>query len=134
MDSKNRMPVSLVQVPECGVFILRVHNPPLFRYVLSSKIENKEDDYVFIYYRGKNDAWDGYGGAVVYTKSPTLPASIVPELQAAAKRVNLNFNKFTTTDNTCGPEPPLLARLEKKVNYSLCFSFRLKFKKGIDRS
>lgn len=70
---------------------------------------------MFIYYRGKNDAWDGYGGAVVYTKSSTLPTSIIPELGAAAKKVNLDFKKFTTTDNTCGPEPPLLARLEKKV-------------------
>lgn len=85
------------------------------RYVLSSKIEKKPTDYVFIYYRGKNDAWDGYGGAVVYTRSRTLPPSIVPELQAAAKRVNLDFNKFTATDNTCGPEAPLFARLEKKV-------------------
>jgi len=84
-------------------------------YILDSKIDGKDDDYVFIYYRGKNDAWDGYGGAVVYTKSPKLPESIIPNLQAAAKQVNLNFNKFTTTDNTCGPEPPLLARLEKKV-------------------
>lgn len=84
-------------------------------YILASRIENKPDDYVFIYYRGKNDAWDGYGGAVVYTKSSTLPTSIIPELGAAAKKVNLDFKKFTTTDNTCGPEPPLLARLEKKA-------------------
>lgn len=85
---------------------------------MDSKIDGKDDDFVFIYYRGKNDAWDGYGGAVVYTKSPKLPESIIPNLQAAANRVNLNFNKFTTTDNTCGPEPPLLARLEKKVSPS----------------
>ena len=52
---------------------------------------------------------------MVYTKSPKLPESIIPELQAAAKRVNLDFNKFTTTDNTCGPEPPLIARVEKTV-------------------
>lgn len=84
-------------------------------YILASRIENKPDDYVFVYYRGKNDAWDGYGGAVVYTKSAKLPESIIPELQAAAKRVNLDFNKFTTTDNTCGPEPPLVARLERTV-------------------
>ncbi|KAG0591311.1 hypothetical protein KC19_1G165700 [Ceratodon purpureus] len=84
-------------------------------YIPASRIENKPDDYVFIYYRGKNDAWDGYGGAVVYTKSPKLPESIIPELQAAAKKVNLDFSKFTTTDNTCGPEPPLIARLEKTV-------------------
>lgn len=85
------------------------------RYILSSKIKNGPDDYVFVYYRGSNDAWDGYGGAVVYTKSNTLPESIVPELRRAAASAGLDFSKFTKTDNTCGPEPPLFARLEKKV-------------------
>lgn len=85
------------------------------RYILSSKVENKYDDYVFVYYRGKNDAWDGYGGAVVYTRSPVLPESIVPELEKAAKSIGRDFNKFIRTDNTCGPEPPLVERLEKTV-------------------
>eukprot|EP00250_Pteridium_aquilinum_P002117 c12321_g1_i1 orf=284-1687(-) len=84
-------------------------------YILSAKTENQADDYIFVYYKGRNDAWDGYGGAVVYTRSKVLPPSIVPELTAAAKKVGLDFNKFRSTDNTCGPEPPLLARLEKKV-------------------
>lgn len=85
------------------------------RYILSSKIENKPDDYVFVYYRGSNDAWDGYGGAVVYTRSPVLPETMVPELERAAKSVGRDFNKFIRTNNTCGPEPPLVERLEKKV-------------------
>jgi hypothetical protein len=34
------------------------------RYILAYK----PDDYVFIYYRGQNDAWVGYGGATVYTR------------------------------------------------------------------
>ncbi|CAJ1961209.1 unnamed protein product [Sphenostylis stenocarpa] len=84
-------------------------------YILSSKIENKPDDYVFVYYRGRNDAWDGYGGAVVYTRSAVLPESIVPELERAAKSVGRDFSKFIKTDNTCGPEPSLVERLEKKV-------------------
>lgn len=63
---------------------------------------------------------------MVYTRSKTLPTSIVPELQRAAKRVNLDFNKFTNTDNTCGPEAPLFARLEKKVHpYTSCFGVLL---------
>lgn len=82
---------------------------------MSSKIENKADDYVFVYYRGSNDAWDGYGGAVVYTRSAVLPDSIVPELERAAKSVGRDFSKFIKTDNTCGPEPPLVERLEKTV-------------------
>ena len=28
----------------------------------------RPDEYVAVYYRGSNDAWDGYGGAVVYTR------------------------------------------------------------------
>ncbi|CAA7053322.1 unnamed protein product [Microthlaspi erraticum] len=84
-------------------------------YILSSKIENKPEDYIFVYYRGRNDAWDGYGGAVVYTRSNVLPNSIVPELEQAAKSIGRDFSTFVTTDNTCGPEPPLVERLEKTV-------------------
>ncbi|XP_074563670.1 violaxanthin de-epoxidase, chloroplastic [Curcuma longa] len=84
-------------------------------YIISSKVENKEDDYIFVYYRGRNDAWDGYGGAVVYTRSAVLPDSIVPELEKAAKSIGRDFSNFIKTDNTCGPEPPLVERLEKTV-------------------
>ena len=34
------------------------------RYVIAYK----PDEYAFIYYRGNNDAWSGYGGATVYTR------------------------------------------------------------------
>uniref|UniRef100_A0A0A9CZV7 VDE lipocalin domain-containing protein n=1 Tax=Arundo donax TaxID=35708 RepID=A0A0A9CZV7_ARUDO len=84
-------------------------------YIISSKVENKEDDYIFVYYRGRNDAWDGYGGAVVYTRSKTVPETIVPELERAAKSVGRDFSTFIRTDNTCGPEPPLVERIEKTV-------------------
>ncbi|CAO2836593.1 unnamed protein product [Amaranthus hypochondriacus] len=84
-------------------------------YILSSKIENQPDDYIFVYYRGRNDAWDGYGGAVIYTRSATLPETIVPELEKAARSVGRDFSTFIRTDNTCGPEPPLVERLEKTV-------------------
>lgn len=84
-------------------------------YILSSKVENTPDDYIFVYYRGKNDAWDGYGGAVLYTRSAVLPESIVPEVQRAAQSVGRNFDELIKTDNTCGPEPPLVERLEKTV-------------------
>lgn len=84
-------------------------------YILSSKIENKQDDYIFVYYRGRNDAWDGYGGAVVYTRSASLPNTIVPDLEKAAKSIGREFSTFIKTDNTCGPEPPLVERLEKTV-------------------
>lgn len=84
-------------------------------YIISSSIENKADDYIFVYYQGRNDAWDGYGGAVVYTRSAVLPDTIIPKLEQAAKSVGRDFSTFITTDNTCGPEPPLVERLEKTV-------------------
>lgn len=61
------------------------------RYIVSDKLEGGDDDYVFVYYRGRNDAWTGYGGAVVYTRAKTIPDNIKPELEAAAKRVGLDF-------------------------------------------
>lgn len=51
----------------------------------------------------------------MYTRSAVLPNSIVPELERAAKSIGRDFNKFIRTDNTCGPEPPLLERLENTV-------------------
>ncbi|KAJ4762294.1 Violaxanthin de-epoxidase 1 [Rhynchospora pubera] len=84
-------------------------------YIISSKVDNKPDDYIFVYYRGRNDAWDGYGGAVLYTRSPTVPATIIPELERAAKSINRDFSQFIRTDNTCGPEPPLVERIERTV-------------------
>ncbi|XP_047324872.1 violaxanthin de-epoxidase, chloroplastic isoform X2 [Impatiens glandulifera] len=84
-------------------------------YILSSKIENKQDDYIFVYYKGRNDAWDGYGGAVLYTRSSVLPESIIPEVSKAAQTVGRDFKDFIKTDNSCGPEPPLAERIEKTV-------------------
>jgi hypothetical protein len=31
-------------------------------------LAQKPDEYVVVYYKGNNDAWQGYGGAVVYTR------------------------------------------------------------------
>ncbi|KAG6389194.1 hypothetical protein SASPL_150653 [Salvia splendens] len=84
-------------------------------YILSAQVENQPDDYIFVYYRGRNDAWDGYGGAVIYTRSAVLPESIVPRLETAAKSVGRDLRQFIKTDNTCGPEPPLVERLERTV-------------------
>eukprot|EP00271_Cylindrocystis_brebissonii_P000615 TRINITY_DN10746_c0_g1_i1.p1 TRINITY_DN10746_c0_g1~~TRINITY_DN10746_c0_g1_i1.p1 ORF type:complete len:493 (+),score=94.08 TRINITY_DN10746_c0_g1_i1:127-1605(+) len=85
-------------------------------YILASQLENKKDDFIYVYYRGKNDAWDGYGGAVVYTRAKTLPASIKPRLQEASRTVNINFDRdFKITNNACGPLPSIFKRLEAKV-------------------
>eukprot|EP00270_Netrium_digitus_P004158 TRINITY_DN1504_c0_g1_i1.p1 TRINITY_DN1504_c0_g1~~TRINITY_DN1504_c0_g1_i1.p1 ORF type:complete len:464 (-),score=97.72 TRINITY_DN1504_c0_g1_i1:241-1632(-) len=84
-------------------------------YILAARTDGGMGDYVLVYYKGTNDAWDGYGGAVVYTRSQELPAEAEPQLREALKRVNLNFDDFRSTDNSCKPQPPLLARLERKV-------------------
>ncbi|KAL8171816.1 hypothetical protein V2J09_023620 [Rumex salicifolius] len=111
-----------IRTPDSGFFtrsavqkFVQDPNQPGILYIISSKIENQPDDYIFVYYRGRNDAWDGYGGAVVYTRSSVLPESIVPELERASRSVGRDFNTFIKTDNTCGPEPPLVERLEKTV-------------------
>jgi len=43
----------------------------------------KPDKYALIYYKGNNDAWQGYGGATVYTK---CAAAHGPRRPAAAAR------------------------------------------------
>jgi len=66
--------------------------------------DNKEGvpPFAFVYYRGANDAWIGYGGAVVYTRDNALPESLLPRLREAAKKVNFDFDKdFDINDNSC---------------------------------
>jgi len=65
------------------------------------------NDYMFVYYRGSNDAWDGYGGAVIYSRTPELNPASIPVLRETAERLGLDYNAFTPTDNTCKPAPPL---------------------------
>jgi len=78
-------------------------------YILASK----PDDYVFIYYKGNNDAWKGYGGATVYTRTRALDPGLIPELQAAAERAGLDWSKFTLTDNSCPAKPIAKGPLEE---------------------
>jgi len=73
-------------------------------YVLSF---DKEKGQMLVYYRGRNDAWDGYGGAVVYSRQPSLAAEEVPALRDAAAAAGLRWDDFVLTDNSCPPEPPL---------------------------
>jgi violaxanthin de-epoxidase len=74
-------------------------------YIIDYEYDNNKDGvppFAFVYYRGRNDAWDGYGGAVVYTRAASLPPSLLPRLRAAASKVNFDFDKdFVVTDNTC---------------------------------
>lgn len=66
--------------------------------------DNKEGTppFAFVYYRGENDAWIGYGGAVVYTRDAKMPESLRPRLRLAAEKVGFDFDKdFDVTDNSC---------------------------------
>lgn len=68
----------------------------------TGKPQQTTPPFAFVYYRGSNDAWDGYGGVVVYTRASQLPESLLPRLRAAASKVNMDFDKdFAITDNTC---------------------------------
>ena len=73
------------------------------------------DKYVFVYYRGNNDAWRGYGGAVVYSPERTIPAEQLDNIRADAKKVGLDFDaQFIITNNSCEPgvERPDSLRIE----------------------
>mmetsp|Transcript_28092 Transcript_28092/g.43054 ORF Transcript_28092/g.43054 Transcript_28092/m.43054 type:complete len:489 (+) Transcript_28092:118-1584(+) len=74
-------------------------------YIIDYAEDNNKEGtppFAFVYYRGSNDAWDGYGGVVVYTRDSKLPTELLPRLREAAAKVNFDFDKdFTVTDNTC---------------------------------
>jgi len=74
-------------------------------YIIDYEYDDNESGtppFAFVYYRGSNDAWDGYGGVVVYTREAKLPESLIPRLRVAAQKIGYDFDKdFTTTDNSC---------------------------------
>lgn len=81
-------------------------------------VGSKPDSYIVVYYKGNNDAWRGYGGAVVYTKADKFPQELVPEVSAAVEQVGLKWADFKITDNTCGPHPApksLVQQVEEEV-------------------
>ena len=74
-------------------------------YIIDYEYDDNESGtppFAFVYYRGSNDAWDGYGGVVVYTRDAKLPESLLPRLREAAKKIGFDYDKdFTATDNSC---------------------------------
>jgi violaxanthin de-epoxidase len=78
--------------------------PLLHQYIIDCEYEGNKDGippFAFVFYRGSNDAWDGYGGAVVYTREAKLPPSLIPRLKVAAQKVGHSWDEFTVTDNSC---------------------------------
>jgi len=80
-------------------------------YILAAK----DQKYVVVYYRGNNDAWDGYGGAVVYTRASKFPEEFVPDMKAAVAKVGLKWEDFELTDNTCKPRESKLQEFEEDL-------------------
>jgi violaxanthin de-epoxidase len=66
-------------------------------------IDYEPDDFVLVYYKGSNDAWDGYGGSFLYTRDPKVRPELVPRLEKAVASMGLKYkwSDFTLTDNSC---------------------------------
>jgi len=66
-------------------------------------LDYEPDDFVLVYYKGSNDAWDGYGGAFLYTRAPAARPELFPRLELAMQNSGLDYRwkDFTLTDNSC---------------------------------
>jgi len=71
--------------------------------------------WLLIYYRGNNDAWDGYGGATVYSTSPVLEKKYYADIDAKLQKIGRRFSDFTLTDNTCKPRESKLEEFEQDL-------------------
>jgi violaxanthin de-epoxidase len=59
--------------------------------------------YVLIYYCGTNDAWDGFQGAVLYTRTATEQLTPAATAAVNAAMVATKVPGFTALDNLCTP-------------------------------
>jgi len=77
-------------------------------------VDYEPNDFILVYYRGSNDAWDGYGGAFLYTRTPAVRPELFPRLTAAVERMKVPYkwSDFSLTDNTCKEqtESPVILR------------------------
>ena len=63
--------------------------------------KDSKDAFVLVYYRGRNDAWDGYGGAVLYTRTPYASKAVNERCAEACKKAGVDFAAFRVPDNSC---------------------------------
>lgn len=72
-------------------------------YVLDHDYEDDPDlGFVLIYYRGQNDAWAGYGGGTLYTRSRYPDERILSRVRGATARANVPFDQFwKVPNNSC---------------------------------
>jgi len=96
--------------------VLYNHDNEFLHYEDDWYIVDSNDDYFVVYYRGQNDAWVGYGGAVVYAREPSLRPEWVPRLREVVKTKlsnidgatrSIRWEDFKITDNTCAPRPTI---------------------------
>ncbi|CAM9804643.1 unnamed protein product [Phaeothamnion confervicola] len=59
------------------------------------------DSHMLVYYTGCNDAWCGYVGGVVYSRTPQLAAETRSRLVATAAAFGIRFQDMCSTDNSC---------------------------------
>jgi violaxanthin de-epoxidase len=83
-------------------------------YILDyDKLDDPQNGWVLVYYRGSNDAWKGYGGGTLYTRAKTVPPQILDRVRAACDKISIPYDRFwKVTDNSCPANPdPTQARL-----------------------
>ena len=88
-------------------------------YILDAQTQGKlEDQFVLVYYRGSNDAWDGYGGAFLYTRTPDASPSVKDRSRPAMAKIGRDFDTFIFPDNSCSPETRLSQKLLLREKYA----------------
>eukprot|EP01038_Epipyxis_sp_PR26KG_P012965 gene12965-17385_t len=79
-------------------------------------LDYEPDNFVLVYYRGSNDAWDGYGGSFLYTRSPTVDPALIPRLEKAVDKMGLKYkwSDFKFVDNSCKSQTDSATVLREK--------------------
>jgi len=80
-------------------------------------LAHRPGKYFLVYYRGSNDAWDGYGGAFLYTRTRTVPKKYVPELDSACQKIGRSFFEFKLTNNVCPAQESKLQEAEADIQF-----------------
>lgn len=94
-------------------------------------VDYEANEFIAIYYRGQNDAWIGYGGAVVYTKDSKFPEKFRPRIEKAFDKVNVKFSDFAITDNSCKPQEQDVNALRQAYAKKLVVMEEQEFQKAL---
>ncbi|CEM35152.1 unnamed protein product [Vitrella brassicaformis CCMP3155] len=91
--------------------VLRSHDPTYLHqsddwYILSADPER----YFIVYYMGCNDAWCGYDGGVVYSRTPEPSQATIDDVREALRCAGLSIVSMCPVDNACSLQSPLADR------------------------